>query len=163
VLKTNSCRVSSSVSLRLDCGSSWQVLVANMHRDSGLIVGMCGDGGNDCGALRTAHAGIALSEAEASVVSPFTSKDKSVRKPIHFILYLWVLILSVLSSWTTTSISFWVLGDESTYNQCMHALLKLKCLQFHDTIPAVLAPFPRNILSGSSPVWLIWAESIAVQ
>ena len=55
------------------------MLVANMHRDSGLIVGMCGDGGNDCGALRTAHAGIALSEAEASVVSPFTSQDKSVR------------------------------------------------------------------------------------
>lgn len=60
------------------------MLVANMHRDSGLIVGMCGDGGNDCGALRTAHAGIALSEAEASVVSPFTSQDKSVRKPIRF-------------------------------------------------------------------------------
>lgn len=49
-----------------------------MHRACGLIVGMCGDGGNDCGALRAAHAGIALSEAEASVVSPFTSKDKSV-------------------------------------------------------------------------------------
>lgn len=69
--------------LRFDFGFS-QVLVANMHRDSGLIVGMCGDGGNDCGALRTAHAGIALSEAEASVVSPFTSQDKSVRKPIRF-------------------------------------------------------------------------------
>lgn len=31
----------------------------------------------DCGALRAAHAGIALSEAEASVVSPFTSHTKS--------------------------------------------------------------------------------------
>ncbi|EFJ04479.1 hypothetical protein SELMODRAFT_432379 [Selaginella moellendorffii] len=52
--------------------------VVTMHRNHGLIVGMCGDGGNDCGALRAAHAGIALSAAEASVVSPFTARNKSV-------------------------------------------------------------------------------------
>ena len=28
--------------------------------------GMAGDGGNDCGGLRAAHAGLALSDAEAS-------------------------------------------------------------------------------------------------
>ena len=39
-------------------------------------------GGNDCGALRAAHAGIALSEAEASVVSPFTSKTKTVQSVV---------------------------------------------------------------------------------
>lgn len=62
-----------------------KVLITKMYRDHGLIVGMCGDGGNDCGALRTAHAGIALSEAEASVVSPFTSKDKSVLSTVDLL------------------------------------------------------------------------------
>ncbi|EFJ32188.1 hypothetical protein SELMODRAFT_439526 [Selaginella moellendorffii] len=59
--------------------------VATMLRDRGLIIGMCGDGGNDCGALRAAHAGIALSEAEASVVSPFTSKDKSIESVVDLL------------------------------------------------------------------------------
>lgn len=36
------------------------------------------DGGNDCGALKAAHVGIALSDAEASVVAPFTSLDKKI-------------------------------------------------------------------------------------
>mmetsp|Transcript_9419 Transcript_9419/g.15216 ORF Transcript_9419/g.15216 Transcript_9419/m.15216 type:complete len:1314 (+) Transcript_9419:53-3994(+) len=53
-----------------------KVAVVNMHQDQGWVVGMVGDGGNDCGAMRAAHVGLALSEAEASIVAPFSSGEK---------------------------------------------------------------------------------------
>jgi magnesium-transporting ATPase (P-type) len=60
------------------CTPSDKVTIVSTFAEVGEIVLMCGDGGNDCGALKAAHVGIALSDAEASVVAPFTSLDKSI-------------------------------------------------------------------------------------
>lgn len=44
----------------------------------GYTVGFCGDGANDCGALKAADLGLSLSEAEASVAAPFTSRSPDI-------------------------------------------------------------------------------------
>jgi magnesium-transporting ATPase (P-type) len=60
------------------CTPNDKISVVATLSEMGYITLMCGDGGNDCGALKTAHVGIALSDAEASIVSPFTSLDKCI-------------------------------------------------------------------------------------
>uniref|UniRef100_A0A0N4Z3V8 Cation-transporting ATPase n=1 Tax=Parastrongyloides trichosuri TaxID=131310 RepID=A0A0N4Z3V8_PARTI len=46
--------------------------------DQNYYVSMCGDGANDCAALKAAHAGISLSTAEASIAAPFTSNIPNI-------------------------------------------------------------------------------------
>ncbi|XP_053316355.1 probable cation-transporting ATPase 13A4 [Spea bombifrons] len=52
--------------------------IIDEFRKLDYYVGMCGDGANDCAALKMANAGISLSEQEASVAAPFNSKVTNI-------------------------------------------------------------------------------------
>lgn len=60
--------------------------LVQLFSEMGLTTCMCGDGANDCGALKASHVGMSLSEAEASIAAPFTSHVDSIRSVIHLLM-----------------------------------------------------------------------------
>lgn len=56
-----------------------------MYQKLGKKVSMCGDGANDCGALKQADIGLSLSMAEASISAPFTSQVTNISSMVELL------------------------------------------------------------------------------
>ena len=52
-------------------------IVQSLQNESFTVL-MCGDGANDCSALKVADVGISLSTEEASIAAPFTSHKPDI-------------------------------------------------------------------------------------
>ncbi|XP_008582747.1 PREDICTED: probable cation-transporting ATPase 13A5 [Galeopterus variegatus] len=110
------------------------------------FVGMCGDGANDCGALKMAHAGISLSEQEASVASPFTSKTANIECVPHLIregraalvssfgVFKYLTMYAIIQ-FIGTSLLYWQLQLFGNYQYLMQdvAITLMVCLTMSST------------------------------
>ena len=59
--------------------------IVMVYQHTGKTVSMCGDGANDCGALKQADIGLSLSQAEASISAPFTSQIANISSVVQLI------------------------------------------------------------------------------
>ena len=57
-------------------------IVQSLQKENFTVL-MCGDGANDCGALKVADVGISLSTEEASIAAPFTSRTPDISSVVE--------------------------------------------------------------------------------
>lgn len=62
-----------------------KIKAISLYQKIGKKVSMCGDGANDCGALKQADIGLSLSMAEASISAPFTSQITNISSMIELL------------------------------------------------------------------------------
>lgn len=90
--------------------------VIDHYEKIGFVTTFCGDGANDCGALKRASVGMSLSDLEASVASPFTS---AISK--HFYSFFCLLQFTRFDS----------IGEFNHQRRKMRIGYIIRCVQVH--------------------------------
>ncbi|XP_061588580.1 polyamine-transporting ATPase 13A3-like isoform X2 [Cololabis saira] len=128
------------------------------------IVGMCGDGANDCGALKRAHSGISLSELEASVASPFTSSTSNIscvpnliregRAALitSFCVFKFMALYSIIQ-YISVILLYWILSNLGDFQFLFIDIVIILIIAFTMSLnPAwdelVCRPPPSSLISG---------------
>jgi predicted P-type ATPase len=132
------------------CKPTDKVSVVAAFVSSGYTTLMCGDGQNDCGCLKTAHVGVALSNAEASIVAPFTSLDKSLSAVLDVLREGRCAVASTVSAY-----SFYLLyGQTEAFLQVTMAYLAISlsewCWVFLDGIFSITLAFSIPLAQAAS-------------
>jgi cation-transporting ATPase 13A2 len=119
----------------------------------GYTVLMCGDGANDCAALKAADVGISLSEAEASVAAPFTSSTPDISCVIEVIREGRAALVTSFSCfkymWVPVYLSLWLVTD--TKGRALYSLIQFTTITLLYSFASSLGDFEvrRFALSDS--------------
>lgn len=132
------------------CKPEVKVAVVATFVKHGFITMMTGDGQNDCGCLKTAHVGVALSATEASLVAPFTSLDESLMSVAEILRQGRCALASTLAAY-----SYYIIyGQTETFIQVISAYLSISfsewCWVFLDGVFSITLAFSLPLAKAAS-------------
>lgn len=153
------------------------LLIMHLQRHSKDMIAMCGDGANDCKALKTADVGLSLSEAEASIAAPFTSKIPNISPMItllkegrcslvtSFQVFKYMVLYSMIQ-FTTVLILYQFLSDLSPYEYLYQDLFIVIPVSFSMSLTGAYHKLHRSLPIGklfSIPVLISVIGQTAIQ
>ena len=138
-----------------------KTLLVEQLKTTKVLVGMCGDGANDCGALKAADVGVSLSDAEASIAAPFTSKIQNISSVIDvlqegrcalatsFMSFKFMALYSIIQFSSVCTLYWWgaSLGDfEFLYADLFMVLPLTVLMSYTGSYPKLAKKTPGNTL-----------------